>query len=265
MKSVNVHSQHRERLRKRYIREGIDNFACHEILELLLHYPIKQSDTNVTAHNLINRIGSFNGVFSASINELCEVDGIGEESATFLKLIYGVSELYFQEKKEKATLFKEVKAAAGYCVEQYRNVTELAYSVMLFDISDRLLGFERLSVTSFHESGDFVKELGKYIFGYNANRYIIVRNTLDGNITPSDREMEVCSGISKFFCVFNRIMSEYLIVSDDRYMPVCKYSRDYINKLEERKRAKRIWEHINEANDGDVFLITEEPEDFFES
>ena len=204
----------------------MDNFEDHEILELLLQYPIRNGDTNETAHNLINEIGSFSGVFDAEIEEITATKGIGESSAVFLKLVRDLFDYYTVEKNEKGSRFRTVSSAARYSVEQYRNIVEETYSVMLFDMSDRLLGFEALPNCSFHDTNQIKRVVGKYVFAYNASVIILVRNATDGNIIPSDDEMRAYWDIKDFFKGFNRTLIEYFIISHNRYMPVGKYSRE---------------------------------------
>ena len=62
----------------------MDDFEDHMILELLLFEAIPRIDTNPIGHRLLDRFGSLEGVFSASEEELCEVQGIGKASAKFL-------------------------------------------------------------------------------------------------------------------------------------------------------------------------------------
>lgn len=82
-----MHEGHRERLRKRFIENGLQGFEKHNMLELLLFYAIPRRDTNELAHRLINSFGSLSGVFNASFEELCRVEGIGENAAALIKLI----------------------------------------------------------------------------------------------------------------------------------------------------------------------------------
>ena len=42
----NIHEGHRERLRQRFLKEGLDGFQPHNVLELLLFYSIPVKDTN---------------------------------------------------------------------------------------------------------------------------------------------------------------------------------------------------------------------------
>ena len=59
------HSGHRQRMRERFVKQGLEGFAPHEILELLLFYAIPQKNVNPIAHQLINRFGSLYGVLNA--------------------------------------------------------------------------------------------------------------------------------------------------------------------------------------------------------
>lgn len=41
---ANEHSGHRDRLRERYLSEGLDGFPPHNVLELLLFYSVPRQD-----------------------------------------------------------------------------------------------------------------------------------------------------------------------------------------------------------------------------
>lgn len=84
MSGNNHHSGHRERLRNRFIANGDKSLYNHEILEMLLFYPIPRLNTNNIAHELIKRFGSLKNVLTADKNELQSVKGMGETSASFI-------------------------------------------------------------------------------------------------------------------------------------------------------------------------------------
>ena len=87
MPDTSIHKGHRERLKKRFLEEGLDSFTDIQVLELLLFYVIPRRDTNPIAHALLNRFGSLTQVLEAPVEELKKVDGIGPEAAAFLNLI----------------------------------------------------------------------------------------------------------------------------------------------------------------------------------
>ena len=49
----NPHAGHRERMRQRFQDTGLDGFAEHEILEMLLFYVVRRENTNTLAHKLL--------------------------------------------------------------------------------------------------------------------------------------------------------------------------------------------------------------------
>ncbi|ATX82791.1 DNA repair protein RadC [Mariprofundus ferrinatatus] len=78
---------HRERLRKRFAGHGLDGFHDYEVLELLLTYIIPRVDVKPVAKRLLEIFGTLAGVFDATMPELAQVRGIGEQGALFLALI----------------------------------------------------------------------------------------------------------------------------------------------------------------------------------
>ncbi len=92
--SENIHKNHRQRAREKYLKNGIENYHDYEILELLLFYGIPYKDTNELAHKLIENFNSINGVLDAPIEELMKIDGIGENAATMIKLVRDISQRY---------------------------------------------------------------------------------------------------------------------------------------------------------------------------
>ena len=68
-KSEAIHEGHRKRVQERFLKDGIDGFASHEILEMLLFFAFRRGDTNELAHRLIDRFASLSGVFHAPYEE----------------------------------------------------------------------------------------------------------------------------------------------------------------------------------------------------
>ncbi|MBQ8724157.1 MAG: hypothetical protein IJY74_00620, partial [Oscillospiraceae bacterium] len=97
-KKTNLNAGHRERMRKRYIANGLNGFQPHEILELLLFNIITRRDTNKIAHELINKFHTIAGVMDAEISDLTEVDGVGEQAAVFLTMLPEVFKTYEMSK-----------------------------------------------------------------------------------------------------------------------------------------------------------------------
>ena len=62
--------RHRERLRGRYLEQGLDSLQDYEVLELLLQFAIPYRDTKDEAKKLIAHFGSLPDVLDASYEEI---------------------------------------------------------------------------------------------------------------------------------------------------------------------------------------------------
>ena len=87
MEKVEDNKGHRERIRKRFYNNEIENFEEYEILELLLTYCIPRKDTKPIAKELLRRFKDLKSVFKADRFELLSIEGIGDKAALFLQLL----------------------------------------------------------------------------------------------------------------------------------------------------------------------------------
>lgn len=94
-----LHANHRQRLREKYARDEA-SMCDHEMLELFLFDVIPRRNTNPIAHELINKFGSLIGVFTASKEELMQVNGIGERAASHIIDSYAEVQAELKEKLE---------------------------------------------------------------------------------------------------------------------------------------------------------------------
>ena len=83
---MGLHDGHRQRAKDRYRQLGADALADHELLELALFYAIPRQDTNETAHRLLKRFRSLQGVLQATPEELEKEEGVGRSAALLLCL-----------------------------------------------------------------------------------------------------------------------------------------------------------------------------------
>ena len=82
-----VHDGHRDRMKRQFAEHGGEGMNDIQFLEMLLFYTIPRRDTNALAHALLERYGSVRGVLDAEPSDLCQIKGIGENAALFLKTV----------------------------------------------------------------------------------------------------------------------------------------------------------------------------------
>ena len=142
-----VHDGHRERLRERFMISP-ESFADHELLELLLCFSITRKNTNTTAHNLLDNFGSIKDILDADFSALMTTEGIGENSALFLRVIsellrrYAISQHYTKTPMDSRnklvsymrSLFVGTTNEITYalCFDNSKNLTDMMGNVKAF-------------------------------------------------------------------------------------------------------------------------------------
>lgn len=95
--AASVHTGHRKRAKEEFLARGLSGMADHKVLELLLFYAIPQGDVNPLAHRLVEHFGSLSGVLNAPHEELVKVKGVGENTATLIRLLPAISARYLEQ------------------------------------------------------------------------------------------------------------------------------------------------------------------------
>ena len=109
-----IHGGHRQRLKTRFLKEGLEHFDEHQVLELLLFYCIPRQDTNPIAHALLEHFGSLTQVMEAAPSELQKVKGMGESSAAFLSLLNSFCRYYQISRASSAVILNTLEECGRY-------------------------------------------------------------------------------------------------------------------------------------------------------
>lgn len=222
----NIHQHHRKRIRDRFLTNGLEDFAPHEVLELILTYSIPRQDTNYIAHRLIERFGSVSAVMDADMYDLMTVPGVQEITATLLKLIPEAGKRYQIDKFTPSVVFDDLETVAEYCVYSHLRDTEEEISVMMLDARMRLLGNEILAKGNACDVEIDMERLGAILFRYNAKGFIIVHSHPGGEAAPSDPDVILTRRIFSIMKQFNKTLVEHIIIADGHYVPIMHHLRN---------------------------------------
>ena len=219
-KNINIHKDHRGRLKRRFRNYGLEGFEPHNVLELLLFYAIPQKDTNPLAHALIEHCGSLQGVFEADFDELTQVDGIGEHAALLLKLFPAIRKYLLAERagSKKAPIYPE--DAGTYMADLYRGVRVETVYMLLFDNARRLIDSVRLFEGSVNAASLNVRCIAETGIRGNASFFILAHNHPGGNPVPSQEDIVVTRRLRTAFAEIGMPMEEHLLVAGDVVTPI---------------------------------------------
>ena len=208
---------HRERVRKRFLREGLEHFEQHNQLELLLFYAIPQRDTNGIAHDLIQRFGSISRVMDASVEELMTVDGIGERAAVLLKLVPALARSYTLDHLGKVRTFQTDEELKEYLLALYTGCTKERVYLLLFDNRDTLLRTVQIGEGDLTAALFSTREIVQQVLLYSkTTKVILSHNHPVGLALPSHADQTATDEIQRALSSVEVTLYDHIIVSGNR-------------------------------------------------
>ena len=186
---MGIHDGHREKMRRRFLSGGLEQFADHEALELLLYYAIPRRDTNPIAHALIDRYGSLSAVLAAPVEDLQKVEGIGESAAILLKLVPRLcAKARLADADRQELILNTASRAGAYLLERfYGEQNEVIYQLCL-DRKGKLLACKKLGEGSIASAALDVRKLVENAILHSASSVVLAHNHPSGIASPSHED-----------------------------------------------------------------------------
>ena len=214
-----THEGHRERLRERFRKEGLANFQPHEVLEFLLTYSISRRDTNPIAHNLLDRFGSLEGVLEASEEELMEVDGVGERSATLIHLMPALSAYYLNDKNSRSHFICDSTSKMGqYLIPKYLGKAEECSYLLSLNNRKQLISCDLVGHGSVSSSPIYFRKVSQILLRHQATAAVISHNHPKGFALPSSEDIQVTRMLADFTRHLEVELLDHIIVSGTDYV-----------------------------------------------
>ncbi len=223
-----LHAGHRERMMQK-ILSAPNGLLDHELLEVLLYNFLPRIDTNPIAHKLIQMFGSIEGVFSASIEQLRSVSGIGEKTAGHIYTI-GVlcKKIKFNECKKRKNSFEANKKDL---IEYFKNENTEKSVVLLFDANfvtlTKLFYREESKSTTSCDVAEIVNAIALHKPAYA----LMAHNHLSGSVEPSEQDDFTTKKLN-LICELNGVnFIDHIIVYKDKLFSYRTNGRmDYIKE-----------------------------------
>lgn len=211
-----LHTGHRRRLRLRFLKEGLDGFEDHQVLELLLFQAIPRIDTNPLAHTLIKRFGSLSAVLEADPKDLASVEGVGENAAAFLSMIPHVTRRYFHDRvKHSRRSLNNSEETAEYLVPLMAGRTEEVFYVICLDSRLRVLYPALISEGTVKDALVHPRHVAEAAVRHKAASVILAHNHPAGSAKPSAHDHKLTRSLVQALGGINVHVVDHVIVAGE--------------------------------------------------
>jgi len=215
---MGIHDGHREKVRQRFLNSGLESFADHEALELLLFYAIPRRNTNETAHLLMERYGSLSAVLSAPVEDLQNVPGVGESAAVLLKLVPQLCRKARLADAGQDMVLNSSEKAGNYLLECFAGEqNEVIYQLCL-DRKGKLLACKRLTEGGAASADLNIRQLVSNALLTGASAVVLSHNHPSGIALPSPDDYVTTERARQALATIGVELADHIIVADGDFV-----------------------------------------------
>ena len=218
MSDKSMHTGHRERLKQRFLEEGLDNFTDVQALELLLFYGIVRQDTNPIAHNLIDHFGSLSQVLEASPTELQKIKGVGEHAAILLSLIPQLGRYYQVDATQRMEILPTLDACGAYLVPRFFGRTRETVFLLCLDAKCKVLCCKEIGEGSVNAASISQRKVVETALAANATTVVLAHNHPSGIALPSDEDVQTTRRIAAALQAVEIHLADHMVVAEGDYV-----------------------------------------------
>lgn len=205
---------HRERLRSKFLREGMEKFEDYEALELLLTYSVSRADVKPLAKELLKKFGSLSAIMDASADELEKVNGVGRMTSALVKLVREMNWRYKETKIEKKDYLTSPVSVINFAKARIGRESEEFMALIFVNTKNQFLEHEVVSKGSVASVNVNIRDVVKKAIDVRkCSGIIVVHNHPSGHTEPSGSDKDITAELARICKSLDIRLVDHIIVS----------------------------------------------------
>lgn len=209
---------HRQRLRSRFLKGGMDAVNDYEILELLLYAANPRKDMKPLAKHLIQSLGSFSDVLLADAQSLKKIEGVTEGVITSIKIAHAASCRIFHDSAKSSQIIDSWQGLLKYCKAQMSGLRVEQLRLIFLDKRHRVLRDEVQHEGTIDHTPIYPREVIRRALELDASAFIMVHNHPSGDPTPSRADIEATKHILQVCENLGILLYDHLVIGRNEHV-----------------------------------------------
>ena len=210
-------SGHRERVRRRFLDEGLDGFKDYEALEMLLFYAVPRQDTKVIAKRLIDQFGSLQAVFHTPPERLMQEAGLTEATAALIAMLLQLARKIEEQQAQENARIRSTLDAGRDVIAMFRSRQDESVRILCLNASGKVVRRARIAEGDVNAVHFPIRKLVEEALACKAVSVILAHNHPGGTMAPSQEDLDATKAAKAALETVGIRLLDHLIVAGDNY------------------------------------------------
>ncbi|MFJ5446216.1 DNA repair protein RadC [Methylobacillus methanolivorans] len=207
-----------ERPREKLLAGGAMALSDAELLAIFLRTGVTGKSAVDLARDLLTRFSSLNGIFAASMEDICQVHGMGESKFVQLQAIFEMSRRALLEQMQQRDILTSPQAVRQYLSLKIGALPREVFMVIFLDAQHRVLAVEELFSGTLTQTSVYPREVVKRSLHHNAAAVIFAHNHPSGVPEPSQADESLTDALKAALNLVDIRVLDHFIVAGNQVL-----------------------------------------------
>lgn len=212
------HIPEAERPRERLMRHGAESLTAAELIAIILGSGSKTAPVLQLAQTIVGRFGSLQQLSDATVQELCQVKGIGQAKAIQLKAVFSLGQRLSRQSIGAKYKIEHPMHAYNLVKDEMVGEKRELFMAILQDAKGHVIGHHIVSIGTLTQVPVHPREVFYPAIRHKAASLILVHNHPSGDLTPSKPDIELTRKLVEAGRIIGIPINDHLIIGESGYL-----------------------------------------------
>jgi len=169
---------------------------------------------------LLEHFGSLAHVLEANIEELVKVPGVGQNVATFLKLMTEVGRYYQVKRSEPGDILRSIEECGKYMMPYFFGRENETVFMLCLDAKCKVICCKKVGEGSVNSANIPIRRVVEIALGVNATTVVLAHNHPSGLAIPSAEDIQTTHKVAKALDAVEIILADHIVVSKEDFVSI---------------------------------------------
>lgn len=207
-----------ERPRERLLRHGPEALSAPELLAIILGSGTKSAPVLQLSEMMIRHFGGLQQMSEATVQELCQIKGIGETKAIQLRAAFNLGMRLARNEMGQKFKIEHPIHAYNLIKDELQGEKREIFMIIMQDAKGCVLGFHTVAIGTLTQALVHPREVFYPAIRHKAFSIILVHNHPSGDLTPSKEDITLTQQLIEAGHLMGIPVNDHLIINEHAFL-----------------------------------------------